>query len=172
MMMPLVLKFTGNNDIKGESILPSYEDQIDVFHVDHKILLPMLADKTSQSSTRTTGRAMLGGMVCYMRMNRSITKFLQAAAQGLNCGQAVLTMVKTEENKQKPVLDYALEETYVEAVELLTAEELATFSQAYQGVVDASTRAFKVKLNYTKFKATYHTPDGKAETSSLTGMGA
>lgn len=184
-MLPIVLKLADKVKVPGESMLKGYEGQIDVAHIDHGVLMPLIADKSSNS--RTSGRCLHQDFVCLMRLNKAYPKLIETCAKGANLGAAEITLVKMSEGKISEVAKYTLKQVYISSVALVEAPEQAAsryggsnaaVSAATNESGDTSLPWFKVSLNYQSIAVTYNEYDssgaskGAVSCPELTGLGA
>lgn len=172
-MLPMTLKLEDKVKIEGESLLKGYEKQIDIEHLGHRISMPMVSDKSSNS--RTSGRCQHEEFACLMRMNKAYPKLVEACAKGTNLGKAELALVKMSEGKISEVAKYALTDVYVADVSLVP-EPVANGKGSEGG--DTSLPWVRFCLNYQSIAVTYNEYDstgaskGAVSCDAITGLGA
>jgi|GEM_PF-6400980 len=172
-MLPMVLNFSDQVKVQGESQMKGYEKQIDVAYLEHAISMPMVEDKSSNS--RTSGRCKHNDIVCTMRMNKAYPKLVETCAKGLNMGTAQLVMAKMSEGKISEVAKIEMSNVFVSSIELIPGH--SELGRKLEDSRDNSLPWFTARLSYQSIAVTYNEYDasgsskGAVSCEALTGLG-
>jgi type VI secretion system Hcp family effector len=167
----VVVEFSGNLKIAGESLLKGFEGQVDAWHVQHGLSMPMVADKSSNS--RTSGRARHEDFTFWLPLSKAYPKLLEACAKGTNLGSVVVRTVKMSEGKMLIVAEFKLSQSYVSNVSILNLSDTPLKDAAPAAGGGAVVR---FSLNYQDLDCTYNEYDasgsskGAVSSQKITGI--
>ena len=94
------------DDIKGESQVDGFKDQIEIMSYSHNVAMQVTNDVSN--TERTSGRAHVGEMSLTKFVDLSTPKLNEYCCSGKMIKEAVLTLCRNDDGKMLPLIVYTL----------------------------------------------------------------
>ena len=95
------------DDIKGESQVDGFKDQIEIMSYSHNVAMQVTNDVSN--TERTSGRAHVGEMSLTKFVDLSTPKLNEYCCSGKMIKEAVLTLCRNDDDKILPLIVYTLD---------------------------------------------------------------
>lgn len=99
------------DDIKGESQVDGFKDQIEIMSYSHNVAMPVTNDVSN--TERTSGRAHVGEMSLTKFVDLSTPKLNEYCCSGKMIKEAVLTLCRNDDGKMLPLIVYTLDNVII-----------------------------------------------------------
>jgi type VI secretion system secreted protein Hcp len=170
--MSMIMKIEDSTKIQGESLVDGFKNAIDLLSINHNIVKPMLADKSSNA--RGTDRSYHSDFVVRMRLNKAYPLLLKACNHAQHLGDVTVHLTKVSDGKTVEVLVYTLKKSFVSRVELVPESEENKVNMSNP---DSTTPIVEYAINYQSIDAVFKPNSlsddisGNVTSGSLTGLG-
>ena len=121
------------DDIKGESQVDGFKDQIEIMSYSHNVAMQVTNDVSN--TERTSGRAHVGEMSLTKFVDLSTPKLNEYCCSGKMIKEAVLTLCRNDDDKILPLIVYTLDNVIISHLSVSGGKPVETMS-----------------LNFTKIK--------------------
>ncbi|AYL68840.1 type VI secretion system tube protein Hcp [Citrobacter cronae] len=99
------------DDIKGESQVDGFKDQIEIMSYSHNVAMQVTNDVSN--TERTSGRAHVGEMSLTKFVDLSTPKLNEYCCSGKMIKEAVLTLCRNDDGKMLPLIVYTLDNVVI-----------------------------------------------------------
>ncbi|BBV32600.1 MULTISPECIES: Hcp family type VI secretion system effector [Citrobacter] len=99
------------DDIKGESQVDGFKDQIEIMSYSHNVAMQVTNDVSN--TERTSGRAHVGEMSLTKFVDLSTPKLNEYCCSGKMIKEAVLTLCRNDDGKMLPFIVYTLDNVVI-----------------------------------------------------------
>ena len=99
------------DDIKGESQVDGFKDQIEIMSYSHNVAMQVTNDVSN--TERTSGRAHVGEMSLTKFVDLSTPKLNEYCCSGKMIKEAVLTLCRNDDDKILPLIVYTLDNVVI-----------------------------------------------------------
>ena len=99
------------DDIKGESQVDGFKDQIEIMSYSHNVAMQVTNDVSN--TERTSGRAHVGEMSLTKFVDLSTPKLNEYCCSGKMIKEAVLTLCRNDDGKMLPLIVYTLDNVII-----------------------------------------------------------
>ncbi|MBC2621154.1 MULTISPECIES: Hcp family type VI secretion system effector [Citrobacter] len=99
------------DDIKGESQVDGFKDQIEIMSYSHNVAMQVTNDVSN--TERTSGRAHVGEMSLTKFVDLSTPKLNEYCCSGKMIKEAVLTLCRNDDDKILPLIVYTLDNVII-----------------------------------------------------------
>lgn len=99
------------DDIKGESQIDGFKDQIEIMSFSHNVAMQVTNDVSN--TERTSGRAHVGEMSLTKFVDLSTPKLNEYCCSGKMVKEAVLTLCRNDDGKMLPFIVYTLDNVII-----------------------------------------------------------
>lgn len=99
------------DDIKGESQVDGFKDQIEIMSYSHNVAMQVTNDVSN--TERTSGRAHVGEMSLTKFVDLSTPKLNEYCCSGKMIKEAVLTLCRNDDGKMLPFIVYTLDNVII-----------------------------------------------------------
>ena len=99
------------DDIKGESQVDGFKDQIEIMSYSHNVAMQVTNDVSN--TERTSGRAHVGEMSLTKFVDLSTPKLNEYCCSGKMIKEAVLTLCRNDDDKMLPFIVYTLDNVVI-----------------------------------------------------------
>lgn len=99
------------DDIKGESQVDGFKDQIEIMSFSHNVAMQVTNDVSN--TERTSGRAHVGEMSLTKFVDLSTPKLNEYCCSGKVIKEAVLTLCRNDDGKMLPFIVYTLDNVII-----------------------------------------------------------
>lgn len=99
------------DDIKGESQVDGFKDQIEIMSYSHNVAMQVTNDISN--TERTSGRAHVGEMSLTKFVDLSTPKLNEYCCSGKMIKEAVLTLCRNDDGKMLPLIVYTLDNVVI-----------------------------------------------------------
>lgn len=99
------------DDIKGESQVDGFKDQIEIMSYSHNVAMQVTNDVSN--TERTSGRAHVGEMSLTKFVDLSTPKLNEYCCSGKMVKEAVLTLCRNDDGKMLPFIVYTLDNVII-----------------------------------------------------------